>query len=382
MKIISFYLPQFHTIPENDKWWGEGFTEWVNVKKARPLFEGHEQPKVPLGANYYNLLDVEVMRRQAQIAKEHGVYGFCFYHYWFDGRMLLEKPVENYMKEKSIDFPYCICWANENWTNQWVEDKHTVLISQTYGGPKEWEQHYSYLRSFFLDKRYIKKDNKPLFIIYRPDLISKMSEMIETFNKCAVADGLEGICFVCQRPDSLLSGNASDISMFNYCIEYQPMVAFNSLNEKKQSLLWLRKIKRNLLMKAEKYLHITTAGLKLSNVKRDNVRTYDYDELWREIISLKRMSQNSIPGAFVNWDNTPRKGQRGSVVLGVTPEKFKQYLSQQISHTKSEYEQDMIFMFAWNEWAEGGYLEPDEINKFAYLNGIREALQENNEFPW
>ena len=165
MKIIAFYLPQFHEIPENNKWWGKGFTEWVNVKKARPLFENHNQPRVPLNKNYYNLLDEKTQKEQVKLANDYGLYGFCFYHYWFDGKLLLEKPVEKFLENKSLDTHFCICWANEHWTNAWANKEAKVLIEQKYGNKKEWKEHFDYLLNFFKDDRYIKENNKPLLVI-------------------------------------------------------------------------------------------------------------------------------------------------------------------------------------------------------------------------
>ena len=154
MKIIAFYLPQFHNIPENDEWWGNGFTEWTNVKKAKPIFEGHQQPKVPLNNNYYNLLDDNVKVWQADLAKKYGVYGFCYYHYWFNGKMLLEKPMEQMLENKEVDIPFCISWANEPWTKAWVGDEKKMLIAQEYGQEEEWKEHFMYLLPFFKDERY------------------------------------------------------------------------------------------------------------------------------------------------------------------------------------------------------------------------------------
>ena len=185
MKIIAFYLPQFHNIPENDEWWGDGFTEWTNVKKAKPLYEGHMQPRVPLGGNYYNLLDDNVKIWQADLAKKYGVYGFCYYHYWFNGKMLLEKPMEQMLANKEVDIPFCICWANEPWTKAWVGDERKLLIAQEYGQEEEWKQHFMYLLPFFKDERYITKNGKPLFVFYRPDIVPCMKEMIETWDKLA-----------------------------------------------------------------------------------------------------------------------------------------------------------------------------------------------------
>ena len=163
MKLISLYLPQFHEIPENNDAWGNGFTEWTNVRKSRPLYFGHRQPRVPLGENYYNLLDVKVMERQSTLAQRAGIYGFCFYHYWFNGRMVLEKPVNNWLLDKKIRTHFCFCWANEPWTKTWhgAGGNMEILIPQTYGGEEEWEQHYRYFLPFFKDERYIKEDGKP-----------------------------------------------------------------------------------------------------------------------------------------------------------------------------------------------------------------------------
>lgn len=151
MKVIAFYLPQFHEIPENNEWWGKGFTEWVNVKKAKPLYRGQNQPRVPLQRNYYNLEDVSVQEWQVELAKKYGVYGFCMYHYWFNGHLLLEKPVEQYLKNNKLDLPFCLCWANENWTNVWAAGGNKILISQTYGDKNEWKKHFDYFLPFFKD---------------------------------------------------------------------------------------------------------------------------------------------------------------------------------------------------------------------------------------
>lgn len=381
MNIIAFYLPQFHQIPENDEWWGEGFTEWVNVKKAKPLFEGHEQPRVPLNGNYYDLSDVSVMKWQTEIAKEHGISGFCFYHYWFDGKLLLEKPVENYLNSKDIDFPYCICWANEHWTNQWVSDKNNVLIEQRYGGEKEWKEHFDYLLPYFKDNRYIKREGKPVVVIYRPDLIDKRKDMVNYWNQLAKAAGLDGLCFMYQRPDAALGGNNSDLSMFDYCIEYQPGVEFKFNVNNTRKFNGLRRVKRKLMLFIEKKFGISTEGMNLSQINKHEASKRSYDEVWEHVISQKPMFENSIPGAFVNWDNTPRKENRGMVLTGATPEKFKYYLKKQIKHAIDDYHEDMMFMFAWNEWAEGGFLEPDEKYGYGFLDAIKQALIETDSFP-
>lgn len=373
IKVIAFYLPQFHEIPENNKWWGKGFTEWVNVKKATPIFENHNQPRIPMNNNYYDLNNVDVMKWQAKIAKENGIYGFCFYHYWFDGKLLLEKPVENYLKEKDIDFPFCISWANEHWTNQWVSSQNSILIEQKYGEEKDWISHFEYLLPFFKDKRYIKKDGKPIIIIYRPELIDCLKEMIDCWQKLAKKNGLNGLCIISQRVDIVLNNPKADVSMIDNFIEYQPGTVFVTRRRKNKLVNYIKQHKRRFDYFLEKKLPKLSSS-KLLN-KNKSLTIYNYDEIWEDILKQKPVAKNSIPCAFVDWDNTPRKHEKGSVVFGANPKSFEKYFSRLISKTIKEYNQDMMFIFAWNEWAEGGYLEPDEKNKYGYLESIKKCIK-------
>ena len=381
MKIIAFYLPQFHNIPENDEWWGNGFTEWTNVKKAKPLYEGHMQPRVPLGGNYYNLLDDNVKIWQADLAKKYGVYGFCYYHYWYNGKMLLEKPMEQMLANKEVDIPFCICWANEPWTKAWVGDERKLLIAQEYGKEEEWKQHFMYLLPFFKDERYITKDGKPLFVFYRPDIVPCMKEMIETWDKLAKENGLSGITFAFQSGDYDWN-NSKEANLFDYDIEFQPPYASHWLYSNDGKFVSaLKKCRRLLAGWAGKKFGIDLYRYGTAQYKKMTGQTVaNYDSMWQKIIEAKPVRSNSIPGAFVKWDNTPRHGERGQINVG-TPEKFEYYLSKQIKHAREDYHEDMIFMYAWNEWAEGGYLEPDEDDKYGYLEAIKRALEENNEFP-
>lgn len=370
MKIIAFYLPQFHSIPENNEWWGDGFTEWVNMKKAKPLFDGHRQPRIPLDENYYDLLNIDVMRWQTELAKKYGIYGFCFYHYWFDGHLLLEKPIENFLKETSLDFPFCLCWANEHWTNAWVSGENKVLIEQKYGEEKEWISHYNYLRAFFLDKRYIKHNNKPLIIIYRPDLIDCMERMMKIWNDCAIRDGFDGLEFAFQSPSYDLNHDKK-ADLFDYDIEYQPGYARTFMKSKIPTFIrWI-------------YRKIVDFSYKIKiNMKQPNVlRTYNYNDIWEYIIKTPPVSEKSVPCGFVDWDNTPRRGKRGSVFKGYSPTLLEKYMIQLIEKTKNVYKKDFMFFFAWNEWAEGGYLEPDEEMGYANLEAVRNALIATNELP-
>src|SRR5688572_19281779 len=181
-KILAFHLPQFHRIPENDQWWGEGFTEWTNVRKAKPLYRGHYQPRIPAAANYYDLLDPQTQDWQAQIARAHGIYGFCYYHYWFDGKRLLERPVEQLLARSAPDFPFCLAWANEPWTRAWDGGDRQVLMPQTYGGPEDWRRHIDCLLQAFRDPRYIRVYDKPMLLIYRTSSIRELQPMLNLWN--------------------------------------------------------------------------------------------------------------------------------------------------------------------------------------------------------
>lgn len=384
MKIIAFYLPQFHDIPENDEWWGKGFTEWVNVKKAKPLFEGHDQPRVPLNENYYNLLDDDVKIWQAKIAKEYGVYGFCYYHYWFNGKLLLEKPMEQMLKNPAVDIPFCISWANEPWTKAWVNQKE-VLIQQFYGGEKEWLEHFNYLLPFFKDDRYIKENGKPLFVIYRAEVVTNLNEMLDYWNELAISNGFKGIKFAYQQVDFDLMENKDD-SHFDYDIEFQPSYAstdLRSTSKIKKSMFWrkLRSSKINLLNFIEKKTGVDIVRYMQHSNNSKDVKIIDYDKVWKMILTRTPESKKNIPGAFVGWDNTPRKGTRGVVYTGDSPEKFEKYMTEQIRRARDVYKKEYIFMYAWNEWAEGGYLEPDTRNGYKNLEAIRNALKETDEFP-
>ena len=379
MKIIAFYLPQFHNIPENDEWWGDGFTEWVNVKKTKPVFEGHDQPRVPLNNNYYNLLDDDVKIWQAELAKKYGIYGFAYYHYWFNGHMLLEKPMEQMLANKKVDIPFCISWANEPWTKAWVGNERKTLIAQHYGNEKEWKEHFDYLVQFFKDDRYIKVDGKPLFIIYRPEIIPCLNDMIDCWKKLAIENGLPGIKIACQSNDFYLIKNRDD-SHIDYNIEFQPDFSCGAL--RRQRFATIRAIRRDITRFVGKHFGIDLYRFGQKTLQKlDKTNRIEYDKVWQKIISTKPFSKKNIPGAYVGWDNSPRYGERATIYTGDTPEKFEHYMELQIKNAKENYDTDMMFMYAWNEWAEGGYLEPDEDDKYGYLEAIKAALEENNEFP-
>lgn len=383
MKIIPFYLPQFHNIPENDEWWGDGFTEWTNMKAATPIYPGHDQPKIPLNDNYYDLTDDNVKIWQAQLAKQYGIYGFCYYHYWFNGKMLLEKPMEQMLENPNIDIPFCICWTNEPWTKAWVGTEKKVLVPQKYGNEPEWKEHFEYFIPFFKDTRYMKENNKPIIIIYRPYIIPCLKEMLEYWKKLAVETGFEGLTTMCVISDVHID-DSDKYELFDSIIEWQPHMARSVMKESKNSFVRiLKKARRKIINMYEErtgkdWNQIDLISKKYSEGK---IKFLSYDDVWKTIINMKPLRNNSIPGSFVRWDNSPRYHKRATIIRGESPQKFKKYLSNQIKHAKKEYKSDMLFMFAWNEWCEGGYLEPDESNRYEYLEAIKAALVENGELP-
>lgn len=369
IKLLAFYLPQFHTFAENDLWWGKGFTEWRTVKNAKKYYDEHNQPRVPLGENYYCLNDNgKTLREQSNLARKYGIYGFCFYHYWFDGKMLMEKPMEILLENKDIDINYCICWANENWTRSWADKTQEVLIEQTYGNREVWIKHFYYLLEFFKDSRYITEDNKPIFIIYRPEIITTRKEMLELWNELAIDNGYKGIKYIYQQnnynPDTDIAG-----SLFEFGIEYQPQCAMDLYKKRKMGIPYLCLTSLNYL--ADMFPMFCNKKLLFK---------YSYDKLWESILNDFPKKKNMYPGGFVDWDNTPRHKRRGSFCEGVTPEKFEKYLTQLILKSKTVYKNNYIFLFAWNEWGEGGYLEADERNKYKMLESVKNALINNGEF--
>jgi len=388
LKIIAFYLPQFHEIPENNEWWGKGFTEWTNTQKAKPLFKNHYQPRQPYNDNFYNLLDDNVKHWQIELAKKYGIHGFCFYHYWFkDGKRLLEKPVDQFLFNKSLDFPFCLSWANEPWSRRWDGSEHKIIMPQEYGGEKEWIDHFYYLLPFFKDSRYIQNQGKPIFIIYKPELFDSVNKMIDCWQNLAIQNGLTGISFIFQHALLQLTNN-KDVSKFDFAIEFEPgfttsrdryfISKSRKINELVNHIITFKINK--LITRSKLILNVLLDHQKFFKLKyRFTVRTEkDYDYIVSEAIKNKPLSEKALPGVFTSWDNTPRRGKNATVYIGSTPKKFKDYLSAQIKRAKYVYKKDMLFLNAWNEWAEGAYLEPDKLFEFQYLQAVRDALDENS----
>ncbi|MBO7119858.1 MAG: glycoside hydrolase family 99-like domain-containing protein [Bacteroidaceae bacterium] len=358
-KVIAYYLPQFHAIPENDEWWGKGFTDWVNVKKAKPLFKRHQQPKCPLNNNYYDLSDPETLRWQAELAKEYSVYGFCFYHYWFNGKLLLEKPAELLLANKDIDVNFCFSWANEPWARTWDGKAHQVLMPQNYGSKDDWKAHFNYLLPFFKDKRYIKEDNRPMLLIYKSTSIPCAKEMMDCWNELARKEGFDGIHFV-----ETLRGQELDKRPLPFLakVEFEPV---RSNLHQPWIVLNYKRIRRIVIGAINAVFHLS--------IPQNS--PFRFEDVAKRSIALES-PEGTYGGIFTGWDNTPRRGAISTIVLPPTKEELKNYLISKIRQTQSHYHTNYIFVNAWNEWAEGAVLEPDTIHHYQYLETVKEVIDE------
>lgn len=390
MKIIALYLPQYHNIPENDIWWGKGYTEWTSVRRGKKLIEGQYQPREPLNDNYYDLLDIDNMKWQVEIAKNNGIYGFCFYHYWFNGHLLLEKPLENFLKHQEINFNYYLCWANETWTTVWEGDENpTILMSHDYGNKKDVDSHFYYLLNFFKDRRYMRIDDKPILNIYNPIAIpySELSYMLNRWNELAIQEGFPGLYFTYLCAESMRYMTNKYKRLFQKGVEYEPSYVEFLEKDKKEGQKKYKIEHMSFFLKKHCPLAIKIKNILVHNNNKpiedyiDGVKTIkNYDDEWKKILDIKHSDyQYYTPGAFVDWDNTSRRGKRGKVVIGASPEKFEKYFEQLVKRSKNLYHSDSIVVFAWNEWSEGGYLEPDKKWGFGYLNAIKTVLEKTGE---
>ena len=367
IKVVTAYLPQFHQIPENDKWWGKGYTDWVGVKKAKPLFKGHIQPNVPLEHHYYSLDNPEEILHQIELANRAGIYGFSIYHYWFNSSLqLLQKPAEIIHDNQNWPIHYMFIWDNGSWKRTWSAIKgndiapeadkterstgdNGVLAELIYGNEADWKVHFDYLVSFFKDPRYIKIDNKPVFGFYNPDNDSEtIRKMIQHWEKLAIENGFSGLYVIAKN-------NHGENTITPYSFRYEP--PFSGWEN------------RNLLDKIRNKIRISIGK------KTGKPSTYDYDKIWRAIIKNAQScnDENTIFGAAVGYDDTPRRAGGGKVIVNRTPEKFCNYMKELIAICK-EQGKEYIFLTAWNEWGEGAFLEPDEKNKDSYLVSLSEAI--------
>ena len=350
MKVLALNLPQFHEVPENNEWWGKGFTEWTNVKKAKPLYEGHIQPMAPL-EGYYDLSKVEAINHQAELARKYNVFGFVYFHYWYEGRKMLEKPCEILLQHPEIDFNYCFCWANHSWTRAWDGKEQQVLLKQTYGGVEDWENHINYLLPFFKDERYIKHNKRPMFFIYNSSVIPAVNDMIDYWEKRVKEEGLSGL----------------------YIVEYistkctVPHIKKSSAVYEDEPLYSLR-FQTSIFQKAYRVMR-----------KKLNLVEYqDYDTINQMMLQKNRTygGRKIIQGCFPAWDNSPRRGNKGSMIVkNAEPVKFGKYFSELLKCKRTDVSKEYIVINAWNEWGEGAVLEPSKEYKYAYLESIKSNME-------
>lgn len=367
-KFIPFYFPQLHRIPENDRWWGEGYTDWDRVKNALPLSGSHYQPRIPLDGQYYSQDNEETLKNQIELAISNNIYGFNFYHYWFDGKLLLQKPIEIF-KNLSHDLKFCITWANETWTKRWEGKFNEVLIKQNHKyDVDEWKKHFEYLSIFFEDERYIKIDGKPVFMLYRPDIFPKVDQFIAFFQDLAIKRGMKGIYFVGIKAYEVL--DKSIYESFDALLKFQPRELFGtSLKRESSTFKAIEKILRHLPERQQIWLGDLRQKFAGST-------SYNIDEFWKALIKNALADQSSPKKIFQSilpdWDNTARYGKKAKYFSNSSPEKFEFYLKELIEVEKASSNDDvLIFINAWNEWSEGAYLEPDIRNEYRYLEILK-----------
>ena len=339
-KPICFYLPQFHRIDENDEWWGEGFTEWTLVDQAKPLFDSHQQPRRPhADIGYYDLTDPAVRRKQGEMAKQYGIHGFCYYHYWFNGKRLLETPLNLMLRDGYPDIDFCLCWANEPWTRRWSGSESDVLQPQYYGNETDWTAHFETLLEFFQHKNYIRVDGKPIFSIYRIGHIPNADAMIAYWRLLAEKSGLPGLHIV--AIEGSFKDNKIAPPYVDAVAEHQPSAVLNN--------------SQPLIMRQAQVLPV--------------------EQFWRRCLSKEKLHDIQYPGVCHAWDNSPRRGPLGFVILPSRAERFTDHLLDIFKKVSEVEHEPFVFFNAWNEWSEGASLEPDDKFGYQWLESIKTALQ-------
>ena len=344
VRLIAFYLPQFHAIPENDRWWGTGFTEWTNVTKALPRFAGHYQPRLPGALGFYDLQHPETLRRQAEMAKLYGVHGFCFHHYWFGGRRLLERPLDNLLANPDIDLPFCVNWANENWTRRWNGADQEILIAQNHS-PEDDLAFARSLEPLFDDPRYIRIGDRPLLMLYRPGRLPDAAATAERWREHFVRQG---------RPDPYLlmfqSNGDEDPRPYRFdaALGFPPHRGNDRIPSVQAPLMFDHNFR--------------------GTIKR-------YEDLASEAVLHRPTDYRYFPGVTPQWDDNARRPGRGHVFVGSTPERYSEWLETECRWVADRpRDERIVFINAWNEWAEGAYLEPDRHFGYAYLAATARAL--------
>ena len=341
-RLIAFYLPQFHPIPENDAWWGRGFTEWRNVGKSKPLFEGHHQPQLPADLGFYDLRLAETRKAQADLAREYGIHGFCYYHYWFQGKRLLERPFAEVLAGGEPDFPFCLCWANEPWSRRWDGSESEVLQPQGYSAEDDLAHIRWLLRPLF-DRRAIRIGGRPLFLVYRADQLPEPARTTEIWRREAERAGLPGLYLIAVETGWDAGWDATQVG-FDAKVLFEPQF----------SLL---------------------GTVPRMDVGSPKTRVFDYDTAWPVLASPPPVTYPRFDTVFPGWDNTARRGEDSWVVHGNTPASYEEWLQFAVNRAITRpSDQKIVFINAWNEWAEGAHLEPDRKHGHGFLEATRRVV--------
>lgn len=362
-RAIAIYLPQYYPIPENDNVWGKGYTEWICTAKAKPLFRGHYQPRIPADLGFYDLRVPETRRAQAELARDAGIEGFMYWHYWFgNGKRLLERPFDEVLSSGEPDYPFCLGWANHSWrTSTWKALSHfrpenNMIVEQLYPGDDDIVAHFNNVLPAFKDKRYITVDGKPLFVVWSPMEIPDFKHFSKVWNELAVQNGLKGIHFV---------GMTS-------CTEDKYKAVFDA---------GFDSIIPGYMWRAETIIQkkIVKYGLNYLRSRLDDrflpLAKYDYSKIIKHLTSDLDKRLDVFPSAIPQWDRSPRSGRRAIIYYGSTPDLFKQHLEDVMDKIKDKpMDKRILFIRSWNEWGEGNYVEPDQKFGLGYLNAIKEVL--------
>jgi len=370
-RVLAFYLPQFHPIPENDEWWGKGFTEWTNVAKAKPLYRGHWQPHLPADLGFYDLRLAEVREMQAEMARSAGVEAFCYWHYWFgNGRRILERPFREVLESGKPDFPFCLAWANGTWSGIWHGDPKRILIEQEYPGDSDEKAHFDLVLPAFRDHRYVRVDGKPLFALFDAVNHPNPAGFVRHWRRLAADAGLPGIYFVAMLNPKTNAAPSPWQKEFDAVTEHGPGD-------------FLERLPQSDLAQKMRRLRYGDFGRRLNTLLGHpplKPARHRYQDVVRSAFSGKLANDDRyIPTVLPGWDNTPRSGARGVIFEGSTPGLFQSYLSKAIDLVRRKRpEERIVFLKAWNEWAEGNYVEPDSEFGHQYLDAMRRALYSSN----
>ena len=359
---IAFYLPQFHPVPENDEWWGTGFTEWRNVTRAKPRFFGHYQPHLPADVGFYDLRVPEVRQMQADLARRYGIYGFCYYHYWFGGRRILERPFNDVLASGEPDFPFCLCWANENWTRVWDGGNQHVLLGQNHSSEDD-RAHIHEVLPAFQDERYIRINDKPLYLVYRTELLPNAAQTAEIWREEAHKAGIGDIYLA--RVEQFVDDVDPTTIGFDAAVEFAP------------SGEWLGTPKfRGFLPSLLAKLGLLSPAFAENNV-------IPYEQVTRVFMNKAEPDFKRFHCVSPMWDNSARRKKRARILVDSTPGLYERWLKHTIARTRKVHEGDerIVFLNAWNEWAEGCHLEPDLKWGHAYLEATQRALAAGYDVP-